>query len=116
MDLGTSGLEILLATAVIFQTPLPIRQQSYGLVGLRNICPHTAAILLPGPCYNPSPKLPCNTSAPFHRDKPTGRPGSAPAPGNLEISHQKSAKKLPRRASKEQNHYVITINLNKNGL
>lgn len=56
MDLGSSGLEILLA---IFQTPLPTRQQSCGLVGLRHICPHTAAIPLPGPCYSPSSKPLC---------------------------------------------------------
>lgn len=34
----------------------------------------------------------------------------------LRFNHQKRAKNLPRRASKEQNHYLITINLNKNGL
>lgn len=82
----------------------------------------TGALL---PSYSTTPLLDCLFQAtlrclstacsctPNHSRQGETEPCSAP--GYFEISHQ-SAKKLPRRASKKQNHYLITINLNKNGL
>lgn len=58
MDLGSSGLETLLAASSdFFQTPLLTRQQSYGIFVLAN--------LLPGTCYSPSSKPLCITPAPL---------------------------------------------------
>lgn len=109
MDLGSSGLETLLAASSDFFKPLFLqdsRAMAYLSLQISCLAPATAPV--PNPSASPLP--------PLHWDKPTGRPSSAPAPGYFGICHQKSAKKLPRRASKEQNHYLITINLNKNGL